>query len=158
MNRVRAAIKGIAYHLPEHVLTNEQLAREFGSWDEEMITSRTGIVARRVAGPTQCASDLGVAAAEKLFETGVCVPEEVDFLLYCTQSPDYFLPTTACLVQDRLGLGTGCGAIDINQGCSGFVYGLAVAKGLTEAMSGTLTASDTPGGGLTMTVELPAVM
>src|SRR3954452_951468 len=114
MNRPRAAVQGIAYHLPEQVLTNEQLAREFADWDEEKITAKTGIVARRVAAPGECASDLGVAAARRLFEAGACTPGEVDFLLFCTQSPDYFLPATACLVQDRLGLGTRCGAIDIN--------------------------------------------
>jgi 3-oxoacyl-[acyl-carrier-protein] synthase-3 len=127
-----AAIKAIAYHLPEYVLTNGQLARELGAWDEEKITAKTGIVSRRLAAPTECASDLGAAAARALFETGACAPEGVDFLLYCTQSPDYLLPTTACLLQDRLGLGTGCGAVDINQGCSGFVYGLAMARALVE--------------------------
>ena len=53
-----------------------------------------------------------------------------DFLLFCTQSPDYFLPATACTMQARLGLATHCGALDFNQGCSGFVYGLSLAKGL----------------------------
>jgi 3-oxoacyl-[acyl-carrier-protein] synthase-3 len=132
MNQTRAAIQAIAYHLPEQVVTNEQLAREFGAWDEEKITAKTGIVSRRVAAPGECASDLGVAAARALFDAGACTPGEVDFLLYCTQSPDYPLPTTACLLQDRLGLGTACGAFDINQGCSGFVYGLAIARALVE--------------------------
>src|SRR4051812_4201873 len=132
MTRTRAAVQAIAYHLPEQVLTNAQLAREFGSWDEEKITSKTGIVARRVSAPGECASDLGAAAARTLFDSGACTPTEIDFLLFCTQSPDYLLPTTACLLQPRLGLGTSCGAIDINQGCSGFVYGLSLAKGLVE--------------------------
>lgn len=56
--------------------------------------------------------------------------EDVDFVLFCTQSPDYFLPTSACLIQEQLGLRTNIGAIDYNLGCSGYVYGLAVAKGL----------------------------
>jgi 3-oxoacyl-[acyl-carrier-protein] synthase-3 len=74
-----------------------------------------------------------VAAASRLFASGACRPNDVDFLLFCTQSPDYFLPTTACLVQERLGLRKDCGAIDFNQGCSGFVYGLALAKSMIEA-------------------------
>jgi 3-oxoacyl-[acyl-carrier-protein] synthase-3 len=133
MKRVTATIMGIASHLPETVLSNEQLSEEFESWDEARVTAKTGILARRIASPGECASDLGVIAARKLFDSSISKAENVDFLLYCTQSPDYFLPTTACLLQDRLGLGTGCGAIDINQGCSGFVYGLAVAKGLVES-------------------------
>ncbi len=90
---------------------------------------------RRIAAPDECASDLAVAAARRLFETGVCSPEQIDYLILCTQSPDWFLPTTACLVQEKLGLAMDCGAIDINQGCSGFVYGLSLAKGLIESGS-----------------------
>ncbi len=132
MSRTNAAITHIAHHLPERVLTNEQLAVEYGSWDGPKILAKTGISARHVAAPGECASDLGVAAARKLLDAARCPAREVDFLLFCTQSPDHLLPTTACLVQDRLGLGTRCGAIDVNQGCSGFVYGLALAKGLVE--------------------------
>jgi 3-oxoacyl-[acyl-carrier-protein] synthase-3 len=74
-----------------------------------------------------------VAAAKRLFAEGVCTPEEIDFLIFCTQSPITFTPTTACVMQDRLGLKTSCGAVDINQGCSGYIYGLALAKSLVEA-------------------------
>lgn len=129
-----AAIAAICSHLPEGVLTNEQLAAKFGEgWDAEKIYEKTGIRERRIAASDECASDLGVAAARKLFESGACTPAEIDFLLFCTQSPDHFLPTTACLVQQRLGLPTTSGALDINQGCSGFVYGLSLAKGLIES-------------------------
>jgi 3-oxoacyl-[acyl-carrier-protein] synthase-3 len=125
-----AAIRAIASHLPETVLSNDELASRFGDWDAAKIYEKTGIRERRIAAPGECASDLGVSAAKKLFETAGVDPKEIDFLLFCTQSPDYFLPTTACIVQDRIGLRTDCGAIDINQGCSGFVYGLSVANGL----------------------------
>jgi len=130
---LRATVQGIASHLPDGRVTNEQLAAEFGDWNVERILQKTGISERGLAGPDECASDLGIAAAEKLFNRGVCRPEDVDFLLFCTQSPDHFLPTTACLIQDRLGLRTECGALDYNLGCSGFVYGLALAKGLVES-------------------------
>jgi 3-oxoacyl-[acyl-carrier-protein] synthase-3 len=129
----RAAIKAIKSFLPAGKLTNEQLAEEFGDWHAGQILAKTGVAVRGVTAPDECASDLGVAAAERLFADGAHAPEEVDFLIFCTQSPDYFTPTTACVMQDRLGLRTDCGAIDINQGCSGYVYGLALAKSLVEA-------------------------
>ncbi len=129
----RATIKAIASYLPAGKLTNEELAGELGEWDAQKILEKTGIGTRRIAGPEECSSDLGVAAAQRLFEKTGCSPQSVDFLLFCTQSPDYFLPTTACLVQHRLGLRTDCGAIDFNQGCSGYVYGLGVAKSLIES-------------------------
>jgi 3-oxoacyl-[acyl-carrier-protein] synthase-3 len=129
---MKAAIRSIAYHLPERVLTNEALSAEFPDWRVEKIRAKTGIDRRHIAAEDECASDLAVAAARRLFDDGGCRPEDVDFLLLCTQSPDYVLPTTACLVQDRLGLRTGIGALDFNLGCSGFVYGLGLAKGLVE--------------------------
>lgn len=129
----RAAIRAITSFLPEGKLTNDQLAEEFGDWHASQILSKTGVAVRGVAAADECASDLGVAAAKRLFESDARSPDEIDFLIFCTQSPDYFTPTTACLMQDRLGLKTSCGAIDINQGCSGYVYGLALAKSLVEA-------------------------
>lgn len=133
MTNNRAAIKAITSFLPAGKLTNEQLAEEFGDWHASQILSKTGVAVRGVAGPDECASDLGIEAAKRLFAGGAHVPEEIDFLIFCTQSPDYFTPTTACVMQDRLGLRTDCGAIDINQGCSGYIYGLALAKSLVDA-------------------------
>lgn len=134
---MHAVIRAIEYHLPERVLTNGELGDAFPDWGIEKIAAKTGIIERRLAGPRECASDLAVAAAQKLFASGACGPEEVDFLLFCTQSPDYFLPTTACILQQRLGLPTGTGALDFNLGCSGFVYGLSLAKGLIETGQAT---------------------
>ncbi len=135
MGQKRAFIKAIASYLPAGKLTNEDLAAEFSDWDPDKIFQKTGIASRGVSGPDECASDLGIAAARRLFEQGECSPDEVDFLIFCTQSPDHFLPTTACIMQDRLGLRLDSGAIDFNQGCSGFVYGLALAGSLIEANS-----------------------
>lgn len=129
---VEAAITAIELHLPEHRLTNHELAEAFPEWPAERIEAKTGIVERRIAAPGECASDLAAAAATRLFESGACGPDDIDFLLLCTQCPDYVLPTTACLLQTRLGLRTQCGALDVNLGCSGFVYGLGLAKGLIE--------------------------
>src|SRR5256884_9476178 len=129
----RAAIKAIKSFLPEQKLTNEQLAEQFGDWDASQILSKTGVAVRGVAGSNECASDLGVKAAQRLFESGACTPEEIDFLIFCTQSPDYFTPTTACVMQASPGLKTSSGAIDIKADCSGYIYGLALAKSLGEA-------------------------
>jgi 3-oxoacyl-[acyl-carrier-protein] synthase-3 len=131
--RIEAAIAAIAAHLPASELTNQDLARELGDWTADKIFEKTGIRSRRISAENECASDLGVAAAQRLFASGACDPQAVDFLIFCTQSPDYFLPATACTMHARLGLRTSCGALDINQGCSGFVYGLALAKSLVDA-------------------------
>jgi 3-oxoacyl-[acyl-carrier-protein] synthase-3 len=128
-----AAIGPIAIHLPEKVETNAQLQEQFPSWDMDLIYEKTGIAARHIAEPHECASDLGVAAAEKLFERHGIDRGSIDFLLLCTQTPDYPLPTTACLMQDRLRLPVSIGALDFNLGCSGFVYGLSLADGLIRS-------------------------
>jgi 3-oxoacyl-[acyl-carrier-protein] synthase-3 len=129
---MKAVIRAIEYHLPEKVLDNATLAAEFCGWDARKIENKTGIRRRHIAAEGECASDLAVAAAGKLFSSGVCRASEMDCLMLCTQSPDYFLPTTACLLQHRLGLPQSCAAFDFNLGCSGFVYGLGLAKGLIE--------------------------
>jgi len=130
-----AAVGPIAIHLPEKVETNAQLGAEFPQWNLDLIYDKTGIHTRHIAAPDECASDLAVAAAEKLFQTHSIDRSTVDFLLLCTQTPDYPLPTTACLLQHRLGLRTSIGALDFNLGCSGFVYGLSLADGLIRSGS-----------------------
>jgi 3-oxoacyl-[acyl-carrier-protein] synthase-3 len=128
-----AAIGPIAIHLPEKVETNDDLGALFPKWDLDLIFSKTGVWARHIAAPDECASDLGVAAAEKLFAQHAIDRSTIDFLLLCTQTPDYPLPTTSCLMQSRLGLPTTAGALDFNLGCSGFVYGLSLADGLIRS-------------------------
>jgi 3-oxoacyl-[acyl-carrier-protein] synthase-3 len=123
-------ITAIDFYLPETLLSTADLSAEFPEWSVEKIDKKTGIKTRHIAGPEECSSDLAVAAARKLFASGACSPEDVDYLLLCTQSPDYFLPTTACLLQDRLGIPTTAGALDYNLGCSGYIYGLGLAEGL----------------------------
>ncbi|MBR2101221.1 MAG: ketoacyl-ACP synthase III [Prevotella sp.] len=125
-----AFIKAISYYLPEKVVTNEQLVEEFPEWSVEKIAKKVGISERHVAAEDETAGDLAVKAAEKLFAEHDLKKDDVDFVLLCTQSPDYFLPSTSCVIQSRLGLPARCGAFDFNLGCSGYEYGLAVAKGL----------------------------
>lgn len=129
---MKAFIKTIEYYLPKTKLTNKQLSDEFLDLSADKIYNKTGISNRYIADKEECASDLGVKAAEKIFESGVCKPKDIDFLLFCTQSPDYFLPTSACIMQDRLGISSSTGALDFNLGCSGFIYGLGLAKALIE--------------------------
>jgi 3-oxoacyl-[acyl-carrier-protein] synthase-3 len=128
-----ASIRAIASFLPEAVLTNDDLAALYPDWPAEKILEKTGVRERRIAAPDQTAADLAYGAARNLFAQSGVDPAEIDFLLFCTQAPDHILPTSACLLQDRLGLRQDCGALDFNLGCSGFVYGLALAKGLIES-------------------------
>lgn len=107
-----AFIKAINYYLPEKV------------------AAKVGIDSRHVADENETAGDLAEKAARKLFEEHNIDPKSIDFLLLCTQSSDHFLPSTACILQDRLGIPTTAGAFDYNLGCSGCIYGMAVAKGL----------------------------
>ena len=123
-------IKAIEYVLPEKVLTNEELSCLYKEWTPEKILDKTGIASRHVVSKDEHASDLAERAAKKLFETGITTPEEIDFLLLATQSPDYLLPSTACILQDKLGIPQNAGAFDFNLGCSAFIYGLALAKSL----------------------------
>jgi 3-oxoacyl-[acyl-carrier-protein] synthase III len=143
---MNASITGLDYHLPANVLTNTAIAAEYENWTVERIQSKTGIEQRHIAGPGEFASDLAVSAAEKLFARLGTKREEIDGLLYVTQSPDYLLPTTACLLQQRLGLSTAVAALDINLGCSGYIYGLGLAQGLIfsgQAQNILLLTADT---------------
>ena len=128
-----AYIKAISYYTPNLVLTNEDLVHEFPEWTVEKVASKVGIHQRHIASANETAGDMALLAAEKLFEEHKIDRNDVDFVLLCTQSPDYFLPSTACILQNKLGLRPDIGAFDFNLGCSGFVYGLSVAKGLIAA-------------------------
>jgi 3-oxoacyl-[acyl-carrier-protein] synthase-3 len=128
-----ASIRAISCFLPANVLSNDELEKMGSGWTAAEIENKLGIVERRVVGPGECASDLAVQAAQRMFASGLCTAGDIDYLLLCTQTPDYLLPTTACLLQSRLGLGTHVGAIDVNQGCSGYIYALGLAHGLIES-------------------------
>jgi len=127
-----AIITGIEYYLPESILSNEELIASFPEWNVEKIYKKTGIHNRHIVKDDQCASDLAFEAAEKLFNSGISKKKDIDFILLCTQSPDYFLPTTACILQHRLGIPSSSGALDFNLGCSGYIYGLGLANGLIQ--------------------------
>lgn len=123
-------IRDMAIYLPEAVLCNEELAELYAGWTAEKILAKTGIRERRIAAPDETATDMAIRAAHKLFERGNHTPSEIDFVIFCTQTPDYILPTSACVIQNALNIPKSAGAVDINLGCSGFVYALSLANGL----------------------------
>ncbi len=128
-----AYIKAISYYLPEEVVSNEHLVQEFPEWTVEKISEKIGVDERHIAYEDETAADLAVRAAEKLFEEHSIDRKTIDYLLFCTQSPDYIMPTTACVLQHRLKLSKNIGAFDYHLGCSGFMCGLSIAQGLITA-------------------------
>ncbi len=128
-----ALLTAIEYHLGERLETNAALAAEHPEWDMARLVAKLGVRQRCLAQPGETASDLAVRAAQKLFASGACAPDEIDFILFCTQTPDHLIPTTACSLQTRLGIPCRAGALDFNLGCSGYIYGLSLAKGLVES-------------------------
>jgi 3-oxoacyl-[acyl-carrier-protein] synthase-3 len=96
------------------VLSNEKINSEFPEWSADKISNKTGIFERRISAEDEFVSDLAYKSASKLFLENKINKNDIDFVLLCTQSPDYFLPTTACIIQEKLGLSTNCGALDFN--------------------------------------------
>lgn len=123
-----AKIKSLEYYLPKKVVSNKDLEEQFQKWNSDKIEKKLGISERHVVDENETAFDLAYNAAKKVlkdYDKG-----KIDFLILCTQSPDYFLPTTSCVLQDKLELKTNIGSFDFNLGCSGYIYGLAISKGL----------------------------
>lgn len=126
-------IKAISYYLPAKVITNNDLCVDFPELNEEEIYKSSGIKSRHISDKDEIGSDLAYNAAEIFFKEYNFKKEEIDFLLFCTEGLDYKAPATSCILQHRLKLPKTCGALDIPYGCTGFVYGLSVAKGLIES-------------------------
>src|SRR2546430_3160998 len=138
LDNVRTAvIQALEHYLPLARVTNDELAALYPGWTAKKILEKTGIQTRAVVARGETASDLAVCAVEKLIARTGLDRSRVDLFVYCTQSPDYFLPTTACLLQDRLDLPTSAAAFDYNLGCSAFPYGLAIVRGLIDAGVGS---------------------
>jgi len=123
------------FELPDTVLTYEELEERFGSEAMQRVLSGAGIRNRRVAPKGVCGSDLAYAAAERLITHKEIDRGGIDLLLFCTQSPDYFMPSTACVLHERLKLSRKCAAFDINLGCSQYVYALSIAHGMITSGS-----------------------
>lgn len=120
----------IEYSLAPNEISNEDLLREFPDFDVKTLEEKVGIKKRYKVNENQTALDLAIDVCNKLFEKNNVDKDIIDYVILCTQSPDYFLPTTACLLQDELKLRKNIGAIDFNLGCSGYIYGLNLAKGI----------------------------
>jgi 3-oxoacyl-[acyl-carrier-protein] synthase III len=122
-------ILGIGMSFPQKEEHASDVSTEFPEWPTDKILEKTGID-RRFIAEDQSTSDLAVLACEDVFTLTNFDRSLIDYVLLCTQSPDYFLPSTACIVQNRLGLSKNIGAFDFNLGCSGYVYGLGLAEAL----------------------------
>ncbi len=128
-----SAITSIASAFPAQKLTNEMLEAEFPEWSVDKISSKTGIATRYIAGENETALDLAIAASKKLFEKTQIDKSSIDGIIFCTQSPDFPIPGNASLLQDALGLAPTVYALDMNQGCSGYVYCLATGHALIKS-------------------------
>lgn len=123
----QAVIRGLGFHVPERILTNQELERMVDTSDE-WITTRTGIKERRLVAPGEACSDLALKAGHRALADASMQPEELTHIFVPTVTADYVCPSTACLLAERLGL-RGRMALDLNAACSGFVYSLQLARG-----------------------------
>ena len=118
-------IVGTGSYLPPRIVTNDDLAQRMDTSDE-WIRTRTGIRQRHIADPSQASSDLGLEASRQALAAAQIAPQDVDLIIVATATPDYIFPSTACLMQAKLGV-KGCAAFDVQAVCSGFVYALTIA-------------------------------
>jgi 3-oxoacyl-[acyl-carrier-protein] synthase-3 len=127
---MKSFLEAISHYLPAGVLTNDDLAARFPGLKIDDLTRLTGVERRHIASPGETSADMAVSAAEKLFAEHHIDRGSIDFILFNTQWSDYITPASACIIQDRLGIPRNAGALDISQGCTGYIYGLSLAKGL----------------------------
>jgi len=125
-------IKALAAAVPKRIINNYEYTDHFTTDEVRLVVDKTGVFQRRFAEPGTCSSDLCFAAAEKLFEDNGIKRNEIDLLIFISQTPDYRMPATSVILQDRLGLDHNTIALDLNLGCSGFIYGLAVVYSMME--------------------------
>lgn len=122
----------ISIYLPKKIRTNLDISKIHPDYSVEKISKKIGISKRHIAGSKEYVSDMGAKAAKILFSEYNIDRSQIDFLILVTQSPDYLLPATSSIIHAKLGLSNNSGNIDVNQGCSGYLYGLSLAKGLIK--------------------------
>ncbi len=127
---MQSKIEFISYYLPNKVVTNDDLTVEFPKMKIRELTRLTGVFSRHITAEDETSVDMAVKAANKLFEETNLKKEDVDFVLFCSAGGDYITPASACVIQNKLQLSQHCGALDINQGCTGYIYSLSIAEGL----------------------------
>jgi 3-oxoacyl-[acyl-carrier-protein] synthase III len=125
-----AYIEALDYHLPHKVVSNSDLQRLHPEWRMEEVAKRTGVITRYWCEPEETALDLAEVAAKRTLLRAKCSPDQIDSILFCTQTPDYLMPPNACLLQARLGAPKTTAALDFTHACSGFIYGLYIARSL----------------------------
>lgn len=130
---MKIKIDDIAYYLPEEVVTNRDLAKENPGWNMDHLEERVGVKNRHIARDNETAADLSLKACKKLFSKREGIKEEVDGIIFCTQSPDHIIPPNACILHKMLDLPEEVFAFDLNLACSGYIYGLALARGLIHS-------------------------
>ena len=143
---IKTGIEAIAYVLPKNALTNEQLKREYPDWDFERLEKRAGVFTRHIASKEETALDFAFRACEQLESEKALRKEEIDALIFCTQSPDYIMPPNSSILHGKLSLSPNVMAFDITLACSGYVYGLQLADSLIRSGSAhrvLLATSDT---------------
>jgi 3-oxoacyl-[acyl-carrier-protein] synthase-3 len=130
---MKSRISAISYVLPSSKLTNNHLSKLFPDWSIEKISAKTGIDSRYISASDQYSLELAEEAAKKLFSEHNICPDVIDYIILCTQTPKYLIPTSACILQKKLGLRNEVGAFDLNLGCSGYIYCLSIANGLIQS-------------------------
>jgi 3-oxoacyl-[acyl-carrier-protein] synthase-3 len=130
MNQFPGSIMDIEYNLPEKIISNKFFAENYPEWDVEITQQKTGVHERRIAEDGQTAYDLALVAAKKLLNKHPGLSDKIDAVIFCTQSPDYIMPSNAFLLQRDLGLKSSVMAFDYNLACSGYIYGLLMSSGL----------------------------
>lgn len=128
-----ARIRAISKFLPKATIGNDELSALFPEWSVEKIAKKTGIHTRHIASDSEFSSDLAVKACVSLLAEARVDATIFDFLIIVSQTPDYILPAMSNLVHDSIGMRSDAGTIDVNQGCSGYIYGLSLAKSLIES-------------------------
>ncbi len=128
-------IKGISSCIPKNQLDLKDLSKQFGELEVERIIKSTGIEKIRIADEGTCASDLCASAANYLMSETHLNPNEIDGLIFVSETPDYIIPATSVILQHKLGLPTSSVVFDINYGCSGYIYGLYLASLLVSSKS-----------------------
>ena len=130
---MRIIVKDIIYHLPQHKVSNSDLSIENPSWDMDRVQERSGVYERYITGENETALDLSIVACKALLTKESFLADQVDGLIFCTQSPDYIMPPNACILHKELNLSENVLAFDFNLACSGYIYGLAIAQGLIKS-------------------------
>jgi len=125
-------IQQIEYYLPKLSISNDDLAKENPDWDFDKIKGKTGVFSRHIAGVNETSLDLAINAVEKVFIKDNSIKGKIDSILYCTQSPDYIMPSNSFLIHKHFGFNQNVWTFDYNLACSGFVYGLAIANGILK--------------------------